>query len=138
MVYYIQYCGELMNNSILGNKYLRVNLLGVGLVSLKVAIPNLTENTFRPLDDALNLLIKKNYKHLIIDLSEVDYMNSKSVIALVNKLVDIESLGGSMRLLISENNPTINYSIGNPISEVCAYLNVESAISDFTTSQAEE
>jgi len=120
-----------MNNIVVENKYFQAKKLSSDIVLLSSNLPYIRESNVTFLLDALTLLSTRGNKRLIVDISGIDYMDSISVSMLTEEMTEITSMGGSIKLLVSEDKPRISFSIGDPISKIDVYLNLKTALNDF-------
>ena len=123
-----------MKNVAIGSKYFLVKELSANTVLLKASTPYLSENCMSFFNYSTSLLINQGYKNLIIDLTETEYLNTISVSMLVQKMVELDSIDGSIRLVVTEDKPKLTFSVGNKISQISAYLTVENVLKDFKAS----
>jgi len=119
-----------MNNIFDKNKYFRANELSSNVVLLTTKLPYLRESNIIFLIDALNLIVTRCHKRLIIDISEIDDIDSLSISMLIKEMKKIISIGGSIKLIVSEDKPIISFSNGDPISKIDVHLSLKTALKD--------
>jgi anti-anti-sigma regulatory factor len=120
-----------MNNVAIGSKHFLAIELSPNIVLLKVVAPYFSENCVSFFNNSTSLLINQGYKKLIIDLTETEYLDTTSVSMMAQKMVELNSIGGSIKLVVTEDRPRLTFSVGNNISQIRTYLTVENALKDF-------
>ncbi len=127
---------DLITNGVSANP----SLTGLNLKCLNIA--GTTPTTLVPVLQAMvtqiclnnnstSLLIDQGYKYLIIDLTETEYLDTVSVSMLKQKMIALDSIGGSIRLVVTEDKPRLTFSVNNNISQIRTYITVENALKDF-------
>jgi anti-anti-sigma regulatory factor len=120
-----------MNNIVVENNYFQTKELSSDIILLSLKIPYIRESNVAFLIDTLILLTMRDNKKLVVDISEIEYIDSISVSMLIKEMTKIASIGGLIKLVVSEDKPRISFSIGNPISKIDVYLTLKTAIKDF-------
>lgn len=118
-----------MNDILASNKYFRANELNSDVVLLTTKLPYLSESNVIFLIDALNL-ISSCHKKVVMDISEIDDIDSLSISVLIKEITKINSIDGSIKLVVSKDRPIISFSNGDPISEIDLHLSLKSAMKD--------
>ena len=119
-----------MDFNLEGNKYFKASELNSEIVLLSVKLPYLTESNINFLTDAFSLIATKCKKSIIIDISKVSRIDSASGSILFNEINNITSLGHTIKLIVAEDKPVISFSIGDPISRIDLYLNLNQAVKE--------
>ena len=111
-----------MDNTIVVNKYFLANNLNENTILLTTRLPFISENNVPYCIDALDFQYYNTNKVLVLDISQLDYIDSTSIHLLSKKITQITSHGGSIRLLISEIKPRISYTLGDQVTELQKYF----------------
>jgi anti-anti-sigma factor len=67
--------------------------------SLVVAEGDLNEEDFEKLSNAIDVLLKKGYRHVVLDMSNVPSMNAKGLGALMNDRGNISFKRGDLKIV---------------------------------------
>ncbi len=119
-----------MKSAPFGSKYFVAKEINNDIVLLKVNVPYFSENNMSFFNNSTSLLIDKGYKNLIIDLSETEYLDSSSVTMIIQKMTELALIGGSVKLVVGEEQPRLTFSVGNDISKIGIYLTLENALNE--------
>lgn len=111
-----------MDNTIVVNKYFLASNLNENTILLTTRLPFISENNVPYCIDALDYQYYNTNKVLVLDISQLDYIDSTSIHLLSKKITQITSHGGSIRLLISEIKPRISYTLGDQVTELQKYF----------------
>ena len=111
-----------MDNTIVVNKYFLASNLNENTILLTTRLPFISENNVPYCIDALDFQYYNTNKVLVLDISQLDYIDSTSIHLLSKKITQITSHGGSIRLLISEIKPRISYTLGDQVTELQKYF----------------
>ena len=117
-----------MNESYYDKKYFKVNELNADTVLLSTNLTFIKESNLSFLLDALILISTKANKKLVVDISKTDYIDSNCGSMLAETILDLNSHGKSIKLVVSEKKPIIPYSIGHPVAKLDVYLTQKSAL----------
>lgn len=109
----------------------KVTKLEIGIVILKLKSPYISIEETKVFVEAISLFVSEGHKNFIFDLSETNYLDSLTLALLVEKIKEIDSIGGSVSLVVTETKPRLKYSVGNPLAKLQVYLNVENALTNF-------
>ncbi len=119
-----------MKNISVGSKFFHAKELHSDVVLLQVNAPYFSKNCVSFFNNSISLLINQGYKNLIIDLTETEYLDTTCVSMLIQKMIELDLIGGSIRLVVTEDHPRITFSVGNIISQISVYLTVDLAFND--------
>ena len=81
--------------------------------------------------NTIDKLVNEGYCHIIIDFSQIDFLDSDYVLVLLTKMKMLSMGGGSLRLVVMEDKPRLKFSINDSISELNLFLSKETAMQDF-------
>jgi len=120
-----------MNYNIKYSDIFNATKLETGIVILKLKSPYISLEETQVFLEAITLFVNEGHKNFIFDLSETNYLDSITLTLLVEKINEIDSIDGSVSLVVTETKPRLKYSVGNPLAKLQVYLNVENAVNNF-------
>lgn len=112
-------------------KSLTINKLLVDLVYLKIEQYYLNNEFNSNFDKSIDNLLNEGCNNIIIDFSNIDFIDSEFVSILLEKLKILALCGGSLRLVVMEDRPRLKFSINDSISKLNLFLSKENALQDF-------
>lgn len=85
------------------------------------------------LRDTVDSLLAKNKKHILLNLSQMEYIDSSGVGELVQSLKTVENLGGKLKIVNPDNHAykTLSIALLLPVFDVSK--NEEEAIGKFVS-----
>ena len=105
--------------------------LETGIVVLKLNSPYISIEETKLFVEAISLFMDEGHNNFIFDLSETNYLDSVTLTLLVEKIKEVDSVGGSVSLVVTETKPRLKFSVGNPLANLQVHLNVENALTNF-------
>lgn len=111
--------------------FFHIKKLNIGLVILKVNLEIFQPQEADLFTKAISVLISEGHYDFLIDFTETESLDTYTVTQIIEKITELESLGGTLRFLVTENKPVLKLSPRKLISKMQVYLNFDEALKDF-------
>jgi hypothetical protein len=111
--------------------FFHIEKLNIGLVLLKVNLQSFKTQETELFINTISVLISEGHNNLLIDFTETQTLDTFTITKLFEKIVEITEIGGSIRFLVTEDNPKMKLLPKEYNSKFNVYLNMNSVVQDF-------
>jgi len=111
-----------MGNQFSINKYFRGYESSSGSILITTQLPFIYDSNVPYLIDALERIVDRNDKQILLDLSHTDNIDNISISLINKKIKHLASNGCFIKLLVTDQKPSMKYSIDDPVSISNEYL----------------
>jgi hypothetical protein len=108
-----------------------IEKLNIGLVLLKVNLQSFKTQDTELLINTISVLISEGHNNLLVDFTETQTLDTFTITKLFEKIAEITEIGGSIRFLVTEDNPKMKLLPKEYNSKFNVYLNMNSVVQDF-------
>ena len=105
-----------------------------GVVVLTLKSNLLTEPVITEVREQIAKLASDNMKHVILDMSEVKYMNSLGIGALVSALTTLRRAGGDLRLVCLSDKVKNSFTLTQLVRVFNTFDSLEEALASYKRS----
>ena len=106
--------------------------LGENVATCRIDMPEVTHMEMQELiDECVQMMRNDNIRHFVLDMSQVEFLASSCIGALVSFLQDIEHFKGKIALANCKENVSFLFKVTRLDSVFAMYEDVQDAIASF-------